>query len=485
VPAEEQTATTDMVSESVTTINISTGNLGKYEQAESSYDTVISATYPIVKLAYGDEDKYPELSHTFEEINKSKKEKQLEHLETSFESAQEEYRTNKKYFTPYEMKENVGVVRSDSTIVSLLFSGYNYFGGRNADYYSWGENYDTKTGKLLSLSDVITDTAGLADAICEQMNEFYGETDIEAVEEFLSDEQYVSWTVGYNGITFYPNELPLKEKAVMLSFEDYPELVDEKYKNVPAAYGAQLSLDSPFFYDVTGDGKADKIQIWGKMDEYNYSYDSYTVEINGKKFTDNHYALDITPAFVHTADGKNILSMEFLAENDYRHTTYLSLGNSINNLGEVSGGMRYHFYEGEETYYTTDVLANPDKFYIEKISQFFCTASGYREYFINQSGMAEAKNINLIFDESHMIELTMRRNIEVDIHNTKTGKSEGKRTLRKGEKVKYFSTDDVKYIYLKCEDGTICRKQVESDDYPTRIDGVDINDLFDGLFFAG
>ena len=79
----------------------------------------------------------------------------------------------------------------------------------------------------------------------------------------------------------------------------------------------------------------------------------------------------------------------------------------------------------------------------------------------------------------------MLRDMETDIYNKATDQTKGSRVLKKGEKVLYYSTDNEKYVYFQCKDGTICRNEVKHNDYPATIDGVDINDLFEGMFFAG
>ena len=62
----------------------------------------------------------------------------------------------------------------------------------------------------------------------------------------------------------------------------------------------------------------------------------------------------------------------------------------------------------------------------------------------------------------------------------------GKKTLKSGEEVLYWATDDIKYGYLKCADGTICRVEGGHDSsYKFKVNGFSIEEVFDGVIIAG
>ena len=53
--------------------------------------------------------------------------------------------------------------------------------------------------------------------------------------------------------------------------------------------------------------------------------------------------------------------------------------------------------------------------------------------------------------------------------------------------MRYYSTDNERFALLKCSDGTICRVEAvyDSDLGYIAIDGVNIEEIFDGIIFAG
>ena len=65
------------------------------------------------------------------------------------------------------------------------------------------------------------------------------------------------------------------------------------------------------------------------------------------------------------------------------------------------------------------------------------------------------------------------------------GTESGSITLKKGSKVLYCGTDNKKTAYLALDDGTRAAVKIDSYDWPRTIDGAAIEDLFDGIMFAG
>jgi hypothetical protein len=81
------------------------------------------------------------------------------------------------------------------------------------------------------------------------------------------------------------------------------------------------------------------------------------------------------------------------------------------------------------------------------------------------------------------IELTVLENFEAEV--IKDEKVTGKETIEKGEKLFYIATDNEKYVWFETEDYKILRKEFTKDGYAVLIDGMEIKDVFEGMFFAG
>ena len=91
------------------------------------------------------------------------------------------------------------------------------------------------------------------------------------------------------------------------------------------------------------------------------------------------------------------------------------------------------------------------------------------------------------FDEEHILTFTMLQDFEADVYDEKTDKVTEKKTLKSGEEVFYVGTDNEKYAYLKAADGTLVRVEVvlDKESWGYTINGIDTEEIFDGLFYAG
>lgn len=476
-------------------ISLSTGSGHFPTVYGDSYDVIMKASYPVMQVSYGDTEKFPALSAALEERTADARENMVEYIDTSKETAMQQYEDYPAYFNPYEAKNEVTVKRADTLVTSLLFSAYAYSGGAHGNFYLHGETYDTETGKKLTLSDVVKDTAALAPAIRKELDTFWDDVEFfgdDNFDDIFSRPEELSWTVDYNGITFYFSPYVLAAYAsgtqtVTLSNEEYPDILKDKYKEVPNSYGIELSPDVPLYYDVTGDGKIDEILFSAFSSDYSSSDAYITITVNDVPFKETLWFFEAHPTFVHTKDGENYIYAELYTENDYRDFVCFSVSDKVKKLHEISGGYRSFYRQGNVNIITKDVLTNPESFYIQRITQHISTASGYREYYVGKNGKPVSDSPMYVLEENDSLEFTLLQDLEADIYDEKTEKVNGKKTLKKGDKVIYCATDCEEYALLRAADGTLLRIQSVRDEneYRFTINGMKLEELFDGLFFAG
>jgi len=483
----------------VNTIGLITGKGSTLEFDKDTYDTIISESHPVVLLYYGDENKYPKLSSALEDYNKSEKEYQLTFIAENKDYAKERYLEDSEYFSEFESTVTPYVRRADTVVTSILYYGYQYTGGAHGNYYYYGKNYDTQTGKELTLSDVVSNKEKLAEAVSEQLKKHWSDADLnESVDifEFLSDETTVSWTLDYNGITIYFMPYSIASYAsgvqiVTVSNEEYPDIMKEEYKKLPSSYGIELAKDAPFYYDINGDGKVDEI-IFSAYESDVGEHGEISFYINGdSSYSEETFFYNAEGAFVHTKDGKNYIYLELLQENDYRMTYCYDLSDGISKIDTIDGGLRRIYHESDDAVIdhvvTQDALTNPDSFYLYSITQCLSTATGCKEYYVGDNGMPVSDDKIFTFDEEHILTFTMLQDFEADVYDEKTDKVTEKKTLKSGEEVYYVGTDNEKYAYLKAADGTLVRVEVvlDKESWKHTINGIDTEEIFDGLFYAG
>jgi len=473
-------------------IAVTSARVYLHEYAEDSFDTLISGRYTVINTHYEDKNSYPGLQKALEAQNNADKKHQEEFFEEQLEYAKEAYESTYEVFNPYEVNLDAYVRRADTLVTSILYNSFYYSGGMHGSSYFYGKNYDTATGKVLKLDDVVKDKDKLCKAIeeLERCYPYHSFDNGNSVEEILEDEELYSWTLDYNGITFYFPEYSLSNynndmQIVTVTYENNKDALKEKYTPIPKAFGVGLTSDSPFYFDVTGDGEADK--IWYAAYASDYSSDG---ELNIYINDDNQYIMEnwffnADATFLHTADGKNYIYVEFIQENDYRETYCYEITDEVYLIDKVNGGARRYYDESYTGH--ADVITNPESFYLERITHHLSTGQGYKEYRVGANGLPKSDDKIFKFGKN-MTEFTMLTSLEAKVYDEKKDKvTNDTKKLKKGETVFYYGTDNEKLGYLMTEDGEVLQVETthDEDNFLYKIDEISIEEIFDGVFYAG
>lgn len=143
----------------------------------------------------------------------------------------------------YSYEQSYETKRTDSRVISIESLLYSYTGGVHGYPAYYGYSFDTQTGKLLELSDVVTDMDGFAvaadAAICDQL---YGEyaamlySDYEDLVAEIWTEEYggPDWYMGDDGLYIVFNAYELGPYAMgkveaRLSYDDFSEYLNAAY----------------------------------------------------------------------------------------------------------------------------------------------------------------------------------------------------------------------------------------------------------------
>ena len=129
-------------------------------------------------------------------------------------------------------------IRVDDAVISFVGNTYIYSGGAHGTDYSFSMNFDTKSGRLLSLENVVLDKNKFCDFAMEYITEKWGEEyygwGMEDIRESLFSEHWcftnkgmMIFLNGGNGLGTYEYELPYEDIADMLEVEYLPSVVTE------------------------------------------------------------------------------------------------------------------------------------------------------------------------------------------------------------------------------------------------------------------
>ena len=291
--------------------------LSLQKQLYSLYDwdddaLLVQSEFSHVTLWQNDAAKYPKLAEALNQTANMVKRSMEDEYDNLCATAREEL--------PWAGETSVSTLgiqvrRADSVVLSLLSDSYSDYGWIEDFRGMHGTNYDAQTGLELALNDVVDVNNDLADAVANELNshQWAGDFDYrDAVQAYFANTPYdgFSWTLDYNGVTFYFADGDLEEpgngeKTATVSFTQYPELFNEKYMAVPAAYMVELPLDSSFFTDLDGDGDLEELNITGYFDSDVGMYTKFGIyaDADGSYHYEDCFASGFIPYYVKTAEG--------------------------------------------------------------------------------------------------------------------------------------------------------------------------------------
>ena len=337
-------------SEEITVLSLNKEYISYYDWYEDYPIMLVRSEYTDVTLDKSIEKKYPLLAKALTETSVMRKRTMEEEKDNFIVTATEEFLNDSEVFSTYVSTLDVQVRRADSVAVSIV-EDYNSETERSFNCL----NYDTESGKLLTLSDVVSDIEKLPAIVEKEVTSriWQGESDVEtAIPDYFKNtpEEDITWVLEYNGITFYfepgavaPTNFGIQTATV--TFAEHPDLFKEKYIAVPDAYVVNLPLSSPFFTDITGDKRADELSVSGNYDPDGRFY--YTLGINSESssYEVDWFAYGLNPYYVKTADGDSFLyvfSEESEEEDRQMVLIVLSLKDGdIKQVSEMDMGLLY------------------------------------------------------------------------------------------------------------------------------------------------
>lgn len=338
IPDETTLADMSETENDIEILQLNKEYVSHYEWYEDYPEMLVRSEYSTVTLDKSIEKKYSALAGALSEISVMRKRTMEDEKDNLLTDATKEFMNDGEEFSTCVSMLDVQVRRADSIAVSILEDYYSDF-GRTFN----GLNYDTESGKLLALSDVVKDISEIS-SVAEKIimnrigeEEPFGET---AVADYFANtpQNDIDWTLDYNGVTFYFNAGAIAPtnfgiQTVTVTFAEHPELFNEKYTVVPDVYIVSLPVSSSFFTDVTGNNCMEEIIITGDCDIDGRYYNTLGVYCEDSFHNEEWSAYELDPYYVKTADGNSYIYVFSLNSEDENRETVLSVFSLKN--GEV------------------------------------------------------------------------------------------------------------------------------------------------------
>lgn len=448
-----------------------------YESNDNPFLWAVSYEYPVF-----DSEQYPELSQALQDYRMF----YVRDIEAARDElaamAEQDYAEwgEEQWMGYYSIDESMEVKRADATAVSILEQGYLYQGGAHGSDGFGCFNVDTQTGNRIALDDVITDMNALSGIIATEMLELYPDityftpTLEETIEMYINPEITLTWTLDYNGVTFYFGSYEIGTYAdgrqqVTVLFSEYPTLFNTYYfNNVTDDYVIPASAWGTLDVDLDADRDTDHITVIENYTNPGEGFSSFTVRVNGQEYTQDAYGWVLDPYYVR-ANGKSYLYVTASTESSYAETfVYEITGNSIAYQGMFNGAVKY--------------FTNSSDFCVTERMNMLSTMTVVARCYVGADGMPVNKSGTYDVYKSEEIILTSVKEImaeEVDEYGDLTGAT---CTFPEGTQFTYLRTDGKIYVDMLASNGQQCRFYISNAEWPPTVNGMDATEYFETIY---
>lgn len=432
---------------------------------------------------------YPELTKAVNSYNALLSSEMQAGMDKLEEWGLEEYREYgaESFRGPYVLENDTYLRRADSKVLSVIENGYEYAGGAHGNKYFGAVNIDVATGEDLALEDVIVDLGPLPGILETELKEKYPDVEywtdslysmlMEYVEPTSEDyKPRFTWTLDYEGVTFYFSDYEISSyvdgtQQVTITYSEYPEILKKDFfaGGVEKDYVLELP-DSWRVSDVDlyGDGKTDYISvIRNYTGEGDYS-ESYNVTVNGNTFTQNTYCYDLATYLVKSA-GEYYLYLQRTMENDYQTVNvYKITDTSVESVGEFEGGI--------------NMFTNSKEFEVSRRFDLLSTYQAVAKCYVGKDGLpVEYNNTYKVLRDMVLTSIT---DITVDLIDEEGNLLGSTYTFPAGTTYRFIATDGSSFVDVEMSDGQRGRFYV-TPGWPVTVNGIDAEELFEMLYYAG
>ena len=437
-------------------------------------------------------------------------------IEQAGQDADSSKADGRPFYGPYTDYLRVSVTRADAKVFSYCQDYSNYMGGAHGMYGRSGYNYDVATGKKLDITDIADVTEDqLIPVIKEKLLQLNEPEAYDDLDEKLADyklgvetqyneetDEYTfgfDWYLDFDGIHFYfgPYEIAAYATGasdVLIGYDEFPGKIKEEY--LPdKTKGYIVASDIPM-NGKSWDDENDKSLhfVYDTEDqEYNENDEWYctslTLKRNGKSATaeDEYFTYSYDKGFVDqyrvvTADGKEYIYVCALSFDDFTDIMVFDItGDDVRLAGVTSCERGYADVNTDNM--GKIIFTDPENICLGDRCDMLGTFSCQARYVVGADGMPELadKDFSICWVDDAVKSLKDIKVTSLDANY----EEQGEETLPSGSLILPVRTDMRTYIDCRLDDGKLIRLKYDSIDYPAKINGESVEDLFDGLTYAG
>ncbi|MCR5099178.1 MAG: DUF3298 and DUF4163 domain-containing protein [Lachnospiraceae bacterium] len=480
----------------------------------SSYESEMSADGEKYLVSYKNESlliseesakDFPELYAALNDAMTESDQNMKNDMAQDLEYAQEMYTDFPENFEygAWENSTEITVARADEEVLSAISNFYAYSGGAHGIYGTGGINLETDTGKEITVDMAFNDKSKLVDMIGKRLREDYPDL-TEEFDSFAADETLASYAKGeYDlyyalepcSVSFYFGPYTFASYAagaqeITFSYDELAGLINEKYvpqKDLPLVTGSS-------HFDIDSDGDLETISSYTYYPDGEEGYARIKVNIDDQEYelTTDVLGYDLDQSIARTSGGKVMLLITGTMENDYRITTVCDVTNGklkeldsvwMNSWGRYDDDDLSHSY----TYAWTDPDAMPMSEHMDIMSTYY----GEKTYKLGDNGSFTSDDEYFMIPNFSMPLKTIR-DVTADVINEDGEVLEKDVVIPAGSEFYLYRTDGVRDekkdaiidVWLNEKGGKIIRLHF-GNEYPHKVNGLDENELFEMVYYAG
>lgn len=458
----------------------------------SDYEYMTHGYYPSVWLSAEDAVAYPALADALYDFDQEMAGLAQSNYDNvlDYAKADSQYgELQESYYCNYDVQ----VMRADDQVLSLLISCSDYRGGVHPNYYVFSRNYDTQTGELLNLPDVITDTSVLPGWLSMMLLENYPEAyyfadDLEEeLAEYLEDGGVGSrftWVMDPQGATFYfsPYEIASYADGLLMAQINQrgnPTLFAPEYAMEEGTYIVPFDPYGVALYDVNLDNMDEYFRVYSEVDpEYGYLFDNVEINTGKGDYTFPFGVVNYQSYLVHIDSSHNYIYLVCGGEggHDLIQVYDVSDGTAVWVDTVYNTGLRSDAYNGRS------LFTDPLRFTTSAKIDFLSTTTGVRLCRIGDDGLPSPySDLYSLYTD---IVLTAKVDLECD--ELDNGKLTGKTvTIPAGTDFFFSDTDGATFVDMSTSTGVFVRLYPDNTGWPYKVNGMGLEECFDGVMFAG
>jgi hypothetical protein len=486
-PAAEEAAPAD---------EVAPNDLGLRIQKDSQMEwegsiTLSTVAYETIQI---DQNRFPELAKQIDIYNENLL-RECQEWKTDFTEYAREAYTGSNSFYGYEMNRSINMYRADASVFSFRENYSDYTGGAHGNYGCTGYNFDSVTGKQLTLDDVLLEKSKVAELVIEQLKQDNGYDTNSLFDEGFEDtirqefglnggEESLSWTLGYGDFHVYFDPYEISYYAagsfsVAIPLAEHSELFAPICMNKPASYVFQVPLDEKIYVELSDDGKAEPLCISAQNSADIYAYElcqlSITKDDQGGYWQNLNDTI-IKAWIVKLANGKTFLYVKTIGDSDFACLHRFDItGGSINYLD--------YYPEAPSDYSITD----PANFCLETHCDVLSTYGVSRRYSIGDDGEISANDELYTvtqYDDGFRRDLVSRTVVKAP-EIAPDGTVGAEEEIPAGTTFHFYQTDGATFADMKLDNGKIYRIYTDINTWPHTVNGQPEDEIFDGIGYAG